>query len=256
MTLRFANLFLIILITLVAFAGCERVQDMAMDTMPPVDTTTDDTMTDVEATPVKLVWLIDYPEGGKDAYIAWVASVAPTLQAAEEVVRIRSYDNRDPEMSPNRLVEFEFKSFLDAATYLNRPEIAAVFEELPNQSSDTTVHTFIQRSDYAKGEEGDWMVKGVYLIDYPLGGKQAYLEWVDSISATLIAPPQLKAIASYDNYYGESPHRLVELEFASQEDVEAYEQLEDIMAIEAELDNRAGSWVEHIFELRSDYINE
>ena len=257
MNLKLANSFLIVLITLVAFAGCERAQDMAMDSMPPVDPTMGETVPNmVEAVPVKLVWFIDYPEDGKDAYIAWVASVAPTLQAPEEVVRIRSYDNSDPEMSPNRLVEFEFNSFLDMATYMNRPEIAAVFEELPNRSSDTTVHTFIQRSDYSKGEEGDWQVKGVYLIDYPLGGKAAYLEWVDSISEVLIAPPQLKAIASYDNYYGESPHRLVELEFTNQADVEVYEQLEDIMAIEAELGNQAGSWVDHTFELRSDYINE
>ena len=256
MNLKLANSFLIILIVLVALAGCERAQDMVADTMPPADTTMDDTMPEMEAIPVKLVWLIDYPEGGKDAYIAWVASVAPTLQAPEEIVRIRSYDNSEPEMSPNRLVEFEFKSFLDAATYLNRPEIAAVLEELPNRSSNTTVHTFIQRSDYSKGEDGNWMVKGVYLIDYPLGGKQAYLDWVASVSSVIIGPPQLKAIASYDNYYGESPHRLVALEFASQEDVEAYEQLEDIMAIEPELDKRAGSWVLHTFELRSDYINE
>ena len=252
MTLKLGNMLLITVITFVAFIGCERARDVVLDTVPPTDTT----MPDVEAIPVKLVWLIDYPDGGKDAYIAWVASVAPMLQAPEEIVRIRSYDNQDPEMSPNRLVEFEFNNFLDAATYLNRPEIAAVLEELPNRSSDTTVHTFIQRSDYAKGEEGGWQIKGVYFIDYPLGGKQAYLEWVASISPTLIEPPQLKAIASYDNYYGESPHRLVELEFANQEDIETYEQLEDIMAIEAELDNRAGSWVEHIFELRSDYINE
>lgn len=231
---------------------------MVVDTTPPAEPTMDDTMTGMamEMMPVKLVWFIDYPEGGKDAYIAWVASIAPTLQAPEEVVRIRSYDNEDPEMSPNRLVEFEFKSFLDAATYLNRPEIIAVLEEIPNRSSDTTVHTFIQRSDYSKGEEGNWMVKGVYLIDYPLGGKQAYLDWVDSVSETLVEPSQLKAIASYDNYYGESPHRLVELEFASQADAAAYEQLEDIMAVEAELDNRAGSWMVHTFELRSDYINE
>ena len=253
MTLRLANLFLIIFITLVAFAGCERARDMAMDSMPPVDPIMDmdETVTD----PVKLVWLIDYPEGGKDAYIAWVASIAPTLQAPEEVVRIRSYDNRDPEMSPNRLVEFEFKSFLDAATYLNRPDIAAVFEELPNRSSDTTVHTFIERSDYPK-EEGDWMVKGVYLIDYPLGGKQAYLEWVDSIAPVLIGPPQLKAIASYDNYYGESPHRMVTLEFATEADSDAYEAIEEVKAVETELDVRAGSWERHDFLLRPDYPNE
>ena len=255
MNLKLENLLLIILIALVALAGCEKAQRMVVDGVP-ADSTMDETMTDMEAVPVKFVLLIDYPEGGKDAYIAWVASVAPTLQAPEEVVRIRSYDNEDPEMSPNRLVEWEFNSFLDMATYLNRPEIAAILEDIPNHSSVSTAHTFIQRSDYSKDAEGDLPVKGILLIDYPLGGKQAYLEWVASISSALVAPPQLKATASYDNYYGESPHRLVELEFASQEDSDAYEALEGIMAIEAELDNQAGSWVSHTFELRSDYINE
>ena len=70
------------------------------------------------------------------------------------------------------------------------------------------------------------------------------------------APPQLKTVASYDNYNGENPHRLVELEFASQADATAYEELGDIVAIEAELDVHAGSWMSHTFELRSDYINE
>ena len=256
MTLRLANLFLIILIALVALAGCGRARDMVTDTMPSADATMDDTMTDMEAIPVKLVWLIDYPEGGKSAYIEWVASIAATLQTAEEIVRIRSYDNSDPEMSPNRLVEFEFNSFLDAATYLNRPEIAAVLAELPNRSSDTTVHTFIQRSDYSRGEEGEWKVKVIYLIDYPLGGKQAYLEWVASVSSVIIGPSQLKAAVSYDNYYGESPHRFVEFELASLEDIETYQQLEDIMAIDAEFNVQASSWVSHTFELRSDYINE
>ena len=256
MILRLANLFMIILIALVALAGCERTQNMVADTMPSADTTMGDAMTDIEAIPVKFVLLIDYPEGGKDAYIAWVTSVVPALQAPEEVVRIRSYDNEDPEMSPNRLVEWEFNSFLDMATYLNRPEIAAILGDIPNHTSVTTAHTFIQRSDYSKGEGGNWEIKGILLIDYPLGGKQAYLEWVASVSQALVAPPQLKATASYDNYYGESPHRLVELEFASREDIETYEQLETIMAIEAELDNQAGSWVLHTFELRSDYINE
>ena len=213
-----------------------------MDTVQPEDSM-------IEEVPVKLVWLIDYPEGGKDAYIAWVASIAATLQAPDEITRIRSYDNQDQTLSPNRLVEFEFNSFLDAAAYLNRPEIAEILGDLPNHTSDVTMHTFIQRSDYAKTEEGNYPIKGVYFIDYPLGGKQTYLEWVDSISPVRVGPPQLKAIASYDNYYGESPHRLVELEFSSQEDVTAYEALEDIQAIEDELDVQAGS----LGKIRSKY---
>ena len=255
MNLKLANSFLIVFITLVAFAGCERAQNMAMDSMPSADATMDETMTDMENGPVSLVWLVDYPEGAKDVYLAWIASIAPTLQAPEEVNRIRSYDNVE-EVSPHRFVEFEFDSFLDAAAYMNRPEIAAVFEDLPNHATEVSAHTFIERSDYAKTEAEDWPIKGIIFVDYPLGGKATYLEWVDSISNALVGPSQLQAVASYDNYYGESPHRLVTLEFATQADVDAYEELEEIMAIEAELDVQAASWVLHTFELRSDYINE
>ena len=205
--------------------------------------------------------LIDYPKGGKDAYLAWGAFIAETLQAPEERVRIRSYDNQDPEMSPHRLVEADFKSFLDAATYLNRPEIAAIFADLPNHANKATTYTFIQDVDYthAKAPEGDWQMKHVYLIDYLLGGKQAYLEWVASIAPVLISPTQLQAVASYDNYYGGSLHRLVEFEFATQEDAAALDALEEVIQTRAaELERSAGKWsrVRHIFELRSDYINE
>ncbi len=255
MTSKLGSLFFILTVALIALTGCERAQKVVMDAMPPEDDTImEDSM--VEATPMKIVLLIDYPEGGKDAYVEWVRSVAPTLQAFEEVRRIRSYDNQDPTMSPNRLVEYEFDSFLEMAAYLNRPEIAAIMSDLPNHASDVSLYTFIQRSDYSKSEEGNWPVKGVLLIDYPLGGKQAYLEWIDSVSSITVGPPQLKTIASYDNYYGESPHRLVEFEFANSEDSTAYGELEDIKAIEAELDVRTGSWTQHTFELRSDYINE
>ena len=255
MNLKLANSFLIALIIFVAFAGCNRAQDMAMDSMPSADATMDETMTDMENGPVSLVWLVDYPEGAKDVYLAWIASIAPTLQAPEEVNRIRSYDNVE-EVSPHRFVEFEFDSFLDAATYMNRPEIAAVFEDLPNHATEVSAHTFIERSDYAKTEAENWPIKGVIFVDYPLAGKATYLEWVASISNALVGPSQLQAVASYDNYYGESPHRIVTLEFASQEDATAYEEIEGIMAIEAELDIQAANWESHTFELRSDYINE
>ena len=255
MNLKLANFFLIVLIALVALAGCDRGQRVMMDSMPSADATKDDAMTDMEKVPVSLVWLVDYPEGAKDVYLEWIASVAPTLQAPAEVNRIRSYDNLE-ETTPHRFVEFEFDSFVDAMAYMNRPEIAGVFEDLPNHATQVSAHTFIERSDYAKTEAEDWPIKGIIFVDYPIGGKAAYLEWVASVSSALVGPAQVKAVSSYDNYNGESPHRLVTLEFANQEDVETYEALEDIMAIEAELDNRASSWVLHTFELRSDYINE
>ena len=260
MNLKWTNLFFVILIALIALAGCDRAQKMIIDEVPS-DTSMDNTMTDMEANPVRLMWFIDYPEGGKDVYIEWVASVAGTLQAPEEIVRIRSYDNQDPEMSPHQLVEFDFNNFLDAATYLKRPEIAAIFADLPNHANQATTYTFILDVDYtyAKEEEDDWQIKHVYLIDYFLGGKQAYLEWAQETSTVLIPPTQLKAIASYDNYYGESPHRLVEFKFATQEDATAYHALEEVIqTAEAQPERQAGNWsqVLHRFELRSDYINE
>ncbi|MYB64398.1 hypothetical protein F4X73_06885 [Candidatus Poribacteria bacterium] len=242
-------LLIVFLIALVAIAGCTTVQDVVMDA-----TQEDDSL--VDADPVKIVMFIDYPIGGKDAYIAWVSSVASTLQAPEEVKRIRSYDNVDQTMSPNRLVEFEFDSFLDSATYLNRPEISDVLLEIPNQTSNADAHIYNERSYYEKTDESDYPIKFISLIDFPLGGKDAYLAWVSSISSTLVDPPQVKAISSYDNYYGESPHRLFTIEFSSQEDADTYEALEEVQAIEDELDDRAGSWSSHTFELRSDYINE
>ena len=250
MTLRIGNvLILMFAISVMALTSCESIQNVVENTVQPEDNM-------VEEIPVKFVLLIDYPEGQKDAYIAWVASVAATLQAPEEIDRIRSYDNLDQTMSPHRLVEFEFKSYLDAATYLNRPEIAGILGDIPNHASKVRAHTFIQRSDYEKVEDGNWQVKTILLIDYPLGGKQAYLDWVDSVSSITVGPPQLKAIKSYDNYYGESPHRLVEFEFANSDDSTTYSELEDIMALEVELDVQTGSWIQHTFELRSDYINE
>ena len=250
MIFRFAKVFLIFLMSFVVFTGCERTQKVLVDSVP--SKTPSMSSLDMASTPVKLVTFVDYPAGGKETYLEWVASVASTLQAPQEILRIRSYDNLDPSMRPDRMVEFEFGSFSDMENYLNRPEIAAILENPPDHTS--TVHTFIQRSEYSK-EAGDWKIKTVHLIDYPLGGKQAYLDWVDSVASTLIAPDELKAIASYDNYYDETPHRLTTFEFATQADAYAYGQIEEIRAIEAERDKRTASRKEHRFQLRSDYIN-
>lgn len=79
------------------------------------------------------------------------------------------------------------------------------------------------------------------------------MAWVASISPQVTEHPQLKAIASYDNYYGESPHRLVEFQFTSQEDFEAFVALEDVRATDEALAEQARRFQAHIFQLCSDY---
>ncbi len=258
MNLRCPHLSLILLIALVALAGCEKAQRMVIDGVPS-DSGTDTTVTGMQSNPVRVVLFIDYPEGGKETYIEGVATIVETLQAPEELVRVRSYDNQDPEMRPHRMVAFDFKSFLDAATYLNRPEIAEIFAGFPDVASKMVTYTFIEDVDYSHAkEEGDWQIKHVYLIDYSPGGKQAYLESLRDLPIEAFAPMQLKASASYDNYYGESPHRLVEFAFATQEDAAAYYALEEVIQADAaHLERSAGKWnqVLHRFQLRSDYID-
>ena len=123
---------LVTLIALIALCGCENATNLLVDALSPeapvmepmpVEETTmeDDTPEpDTQTVPVKLVWLVDYPVGGKEDYIAWVASVAHILLAPEETQTGSVYDNLDGS-NPHRLVEFEFDSFADVMTYLNRP---------------------------------------------------------------------------------------------------------------------------------------
>jgi len=65
-------------------------------------------------------------------------------------------------------------------------------------------------------------IKYVYTIDYPMGGKAEYIDWVKSIVSILQKPGELVSIASYDNYLNESPRRVVEFEFADNIDAAKY----------------------------------
>jgi hypothetical protein len=80
------------------------------------------------------------------------------------------------------------------------------------------------------------MIKFVYSIDYPLGQKRAYLEWVRSIADSLQQPDQLIGLSSYDNVFSASPQRFVEFSFESLEAGARYfEQPEMIRVFEGQL---------------------
>lgn len=248
------NLFSIVLIALTALIGCDSAQKMVMDSMP-AEATLD--KTDMEAGPVNLVWFIHYPEPAgheaSEAYFNALHSIIFTPASHEPVANAtRIYQNIE-DSGPLWFLEFEFDSFLDAKAYMNRPDIMSLFDDITRTTLGASSHIFLQRSDYDKQDlmlDFPNPIKGIILVDYHIGGKAAYLEWIASISDILIGPPELKAIASYDNASGESPHRLVTLEFENKADATAYEALEAIMAIEAELDVRTANWSSYTFEFR------
>ena len=74
-------------------------------------------------------------------------------------------------------------------------------------------------------------IKFLYSIDYPVGKKAEYLEWIKTVADSLQAPEEVKRIASYDNYYSASPHRFVEFEFDNMEAATKYFEREELRPI-------------------------
>jgi hypothetical protein len=101
------------------------------------------------------------------------------------------------------------------------------------------------------------MIKYVYEIDYPPGGKDKYLAWVRSIAAALQAPGELRRLASYDNVYSLTPHRVVEFSFDSPEDAARYFDREEIgLILQTELPAHSANIHIKVLALRDDYSKE
>ncbi len=98
------------------------------------------------------------------------------------------------------------------------------------------------------------MIKFVYEIDYPLGQKRSYLEWVRSIADTLQAPPELRRITSYDNIFSASPQRVVEFGFDTFADGARYFERPEISRIfQGELPSHAAHVRISVLKALTDY---
>jgi hypothetical protein len=96
-------------------------------------------------------------------------------------------------------------------------------------------------------------VKYIYTLDYPMGGKAEYLEWIKSIAGTLQEPDEVLSIASYDNYFNASPQRYIEFLFANAADATAYFENPNINKIVEELVNHGVNVDIHLTKGRKDY---
>ena len=99
-------------------------------------------------------------------------------------------------------------------------------------------------------------VKYVYAIDYPLAGKTAYLEWVKSVGALMQTPEEINRIASYDNYFGASPHRFIEFEFDNLAAAGKYFSRPEIESALSQSVNHGINAQVTVLKLRGDYEKE
>lgn len=100
------------------------------------------------------------------------------------------------------------------------------------------------------------MIKYVYEIDYPVGEKRKYLEWVRSIADVLQAPGELSQLASYDNVFSATPHRVVEFTFDSLEDAARYFGRKEISLVLSELPAHGTNISIKVLALRGDYSRD
>ena len=101
------------------------------------------------------------------------------------------------------------------------------------------------------------MIKYVYEIDYPPRGKDEYLAWARSVADTLQAPGELRRLASYDNVYSLTPHRVVEFTFNSPEDAARYfDRREIALKLKSELPAHSANIHIRILMLRDDYSRD
>jgi hypothetical protein len=100
------------------------------------------------------------------------------------------------------------------------------------------------------------LVKYVYTLDYPVGEKVEYLEWIKTISRTMQAPEELLSIASYDNYFNASPHRYIEFVFANATDAIKYFENPEISKIVGETVNHVINGDVNLLKGRGDYNEE
>lgn len=99
-------------------------------------------------------------------------------------------------------------------------------------------------------------IKYVFTVDYPLGKKAEYLEWVKSVADMLQAPEEVNRISSYDNYFGGSPHRFIEFEFDNMVDAAKYLEREEISKVFEDVANHGHAADVHVLKLRGDYIKK
>jgi len=201
---------------------------------------------------VKYVYLIDYPMGGKAAYLDWAKSITSTLQKPEELVFLAVYENYFNE-SPARIVEFEFANNLDAAKYFENSEIRNAVDQVLDYGMVRNVVILKQRGDYNPGEKKRSNIKYVSILDYGVGNKSAYLAMVKTVVQTLQTPEEVKRITSYENYFNGSPNRVIEFEFDSMEDCIKYFEMPEVKSV---VDNSVDMSVNHrvsVLKLRAEY---
>ena len=101
------------------------------------------------------------------------------------------------------------------------------------------------------------VIKYVYEIDYPPRGKDKYLTWVRSIVDALQAPAELRRLASYDNAYSATPHRVVEFTFDSSQDAARYFDRKEIrLIVQSELPAHSANIRIKVLVLRDDYVKD
>jgi hypothetical protein len=164
-----------------------------------------------------------------------------TRPSVEELIGLASLPDRHGSRIPTGRWSYPFAGMLRCVFELGCPDLSGRVGE----------------SQGGRHERGPAVIKYVYEVDYPLGQKRAYLEWVRSIADTLQAPDELKRLASYDNVFSATPNRVIEFTFESMEEAGRYFDRKEIGRIlQGELPARGTNIRIKTLKLLADYSKD
>lgn len=98
-------------------------------------------------------------------------------------------------------------------------------------------------------------IKYVYSLDFPVGQKDAYFEWVATVSEVMNAPPEIRRIVTYENYFGASPHRFIEFEFDDAASAARYFARPEVNQVLEEVVNQSRNGQITVLKQKGEFVN-
>ena len=93
------------------------------------------------------------------------------------------------------------------------------------------------------------VVKYVVSCNYVPGRRQEYLEWVKKVVPILTAPEELMMVSAWENWIGNSPHRVIEFEFEDTKALDKYLAREEIRKVLYEWHDISSNHVANVYSL-------
>ena len=189
-------------------------------------------------TPKRVFLLVNIDVESLTLYEDWALDFKE-LQAADIDLWRGREDSRE-----RGFIDWRFADATEMCTYFEDAGVLRELEELPRLSNEialsTDMTTFSEASVINKNSSAEAVSLKIYDIDYPLGGRAAYLQSARATENVFASQPEVLRMEVYENFNpDQSPNRVIVVSFESLADRDAFEQSKAVADAEGQISERA-----------------